>query len=288
MRLKNKKLDNLLQIIHSLPRADSASFGDVIHINLPKNTDQNMLDIIEQCALNLRPWRKGPFQIGDLLIDSEWKSYIKYNAIFEKLDLDGKIIADVGCNNGYYMLRSAQKALEVIGFDPGELFFAQFHFIWHFLKDLNKNVSFHLDGVDEAAIKWPKYFDVIFCLGVIYHRPNPILCLKSLTKMLKNDESYIVLDTLIYQSDLEICLSPKSYAGMNNVYFIPSIKALENWCFKAKLKIEKIIDITKTTPNEQRKTKWILGHSLEEFLQKTPQCDTEIEPTRAYFRIKKA
>ncbi len=52
----------------------------------------------------MKPWRKGPFQINDLFIDSEWQSQIKYNLLEPHFDLKDKIVGDIGCNNGYYLI----------------------------------------------------------------------------------------------------------------------------------------------------------------------------------------
>ena len=32
-------------------------------------------------AKELKPWRKGPFKIDDLFIDTEWQSFIKFNIL---------------------------------------------------------------------------------------------------------------------------------------------------------------------------------------------------------------
>ncbi|NNF45996.1 MAG: DUF1698 domain-containing protein, partial [Desulfofustis sp.] len=62
-------------------------------------------DIKEQLRCFM-PWRKGPFSVFGIDIDAEWRSERKWNRLRDRLpDLSNKIVADIGCNNGYYMFR---------------------------------------------------------------------------------------------------------------------------------------------------------------------------------------
>ena len=85
---------------------------------------------IEKVARMMMPWRKGPFDLFGLKIDSEWRSFKKYNLLRPYLDLENKRVADVGCNNGYYMFRipyvhSAAKSLDI-------KLFCQYHILFYF------------------------------------------------------------------------------------------------------------------------------------------------------------
>ena len=107
-------------------------FGDVVRIVGAK--DEKFSDEIRkkvrQIALDLRPWRKGPFEILGTFIDSEWQSFMKFNLLAPHLNLDGKIVADVGCNNGYYMFKfGVMGAKKLLGFDPSVLTYLKFLFL---------------------------------------------------------------------------------------------------------------------------------------------------------------
>lgn len=262
----------------------SASFGDCVELDFARLSDKNEL---ENIAKELMPWRKGPFRLGGLFIDSEWRSFVKFNALLPHFEASGKRIADVGCNNGYYMFRlNALGARQIVGFDPSELFGSQFCFINHFLKS---SIIFERLGVEDLGEYAAKNgaFELIFCLGVLYHRSDPISALKQLKSALaKNGE--LILDTLIIDRDDELVLSPaKSYAKMSNAYFIPSLKALEGWASRAKFSSFELLFTSDTDLNEQRKTEWINGQSLNDFLGADGLTIEGYEPPkRAYIKLK--
>lgn len=281
----------LQERIKSLPRIRTSFLADRgIHIK-PFDSELSQEDFksIQTLAYDLKPWRKGPFYLFDLYIDSEWQSFMKWQLLESKVSLRGKKIADVGCNNGYYMFEMYRHDPEsIVGFDPSGIFRTQFDFINHFLQ---LPIDFELLGVEDL----PAYcqakksgFDVIFCLGVLYHRYDPITTLKFLGSAL-NPGGELILDTLIYDSELDVCLCPaQSYAKMPNVYFIPSISTLRGWCERAKLHDFEVLDIKVTSTNEQRQTQWIDSQSLGSFLNEdqTQSIEGYPPPTRGYFRVK--
>jgi len=252
--------------------------GDIIEIKGDLNSK------IEEIAKLLKPWRKGPFKINDLFINSEWKSYIKWNTMKKFLNLEGKDILDVGCNNGYHMFRMLEmNPKSITGFDPSALFNLQFEFINSFIKS---NIDYKLLGVEHIPI-YEKKFDTIFCMGILYHRKDPIEMLKEVKTGLKKDGE-VILDTLIIEGNEETALSPMRYAKMKNVYFIPTIKALYNWIKRAGFSEIEFIGKRYTTTNEQRKTNWIDGDSLDSFLNKTQTKTIEgyEPPLRIYLKLK--
>ena len=268
-------------------------YENVKKLQVP-NSEFKIKDIIEiktednskilELAKMLKPWRKGPFKINDIFINSEWKSYIKWNIIKKFLDLEGKDVLDVGCNNGYHMFRMLEmNPKSITGFDPSALFNIQFEFINSFIKS---NIEYKLLGVEHIPY-YEKKFDTIFCMGVLYHRKDPIEMLKEVKAGLKKGGE-IILDTLIIEGNEEIALSPLRYAKMKNIYFIPTLKALYNWIEKAKFSNVEFIGKKYTTTNEQRKTEWIDGESLEHFLNKnqTKTIEGYEPPLRVYIKIK--
>ena len=252
--LKWKNIAPLRDKLQALPGIEcSFDIGDIIKIDADINNEQKKQ--IADFAYDLRPWRKGPFELFDTFIDSEWDSSIKYNLLKKHFDLSNKCVADVGCNNGYYMFRMIeQNPTKIIGFDPSPHYKTQFDFINHFL---NCDIIYELLGVEHIEFYKTK-FDVIFCLGVLYHRSDPIGALKSLKKSL-NKNGVLFLDTFIIDGDNHVALSPsKTYSKIPNIYFVPTITTLFHWCKRAGFKSVEILRVTKTTTNEQKYTKWLL------------------------------
>ncbi len=263
------------------------SYGDCFSIGKREDLTQEEYNIVLETAKKLIPWRKGPFNLFGLEIDSEWQSNIKYNLIKPFFNLKDKVVADIGCNNGYYMFRMLEeKPKRLIGFDPNPLTMLQFDFINHFVKS---DIIYEKLGVEHLEIYNHK-FDFIFMLGVLYHRPDPVGCLKSLAKGLNNNGE-ILIDTFMINGEEEVALTPNGrYSKIPNIYFIPTIMALKNWLNRAGFDKIEVLAITKTTSVEQRKTAWSFEQSLEDFLDKEDSTKT-IEgypaPKRVYVKARK-
>jgi len=240
---------------------------------------------IEDTARMMMPWRKGPFELFGLFIDTEWQSQIKYKLLRPYFDLTDKRVADIGCNNGYYLFRMQEDSpAKLVGFDPSALYKTQFDFINHFVKS---DIVYELLGVEHLPF-YEEKFDTIFCLGVLYHRSDPVAMLKALYKGL-DKEGEVILDTFMIDGDEEICLTPQgSYSKIPNIYFVPTIPALKNWCLRAGFKSFEVLETSLTSTDEQRKTEWIEGQSLEDFLDPVDSSKT-VEgypaPKRVYVRL---
>ena len=262
-------------------------YGDWFSIGKKEDLTKEEQEIILQTAKTLIPWRKGPFKIFDLEIDSEWQSNIKYNLIRPFFDLKDKVVADIGCNNGYYMFRMLEdKPKRLIGFDPSPLTLHQFEFINHFVKS---DIVYEMLGVEHLEFYNHK-FDFIFMLGVLYHRPDPVGTLKSLARGL-NSKGEILIDTFMIDGNEELCLTPnKRYSKIPNIYFIPTIPALKNWLERAGFENIEVLATTVTTSEEQRKTPWSFDQSLEDFLDendKTKTVEGYPAPKRVYVKARK-
>jgi len=259
-----KNIKPYQEAIKALPEYSNIKviLGDRVEIQIP-DLSNDEAEQIKQTALLMKPWRKGPFQFNELFIDSEWQSQIKYNLLEPHFDLKDKIVGDIGCNNGYYLFRMlSHEPKKLIGFDPSAIYYSQFQFINHFVKS---DIVYELLGVEHVEFYEHK-FDTLFCLGVLYHRSDPVAMLKSLFKGL-NKGGELILDTFMIDGEEEICLTPKDrYSKIPNIYFVPTVNALKNWCYRAGFETVEVLETMKTELNEQRKTEWIDTQSLEDFL----------------------
>ncbi len=280
-----KNIVPLQEAIEALPEFEdvTVTLSDAVTIDIAGLTDAQA-DQIKQTAWLMKPWRKGPFKINDLYIDTEWQSQIKYNLIEPYFNLEGKVVGDIGCNNGYYLFRmQTHKPKKLIGFDPSAIYYSQFQFINHFVKS---DIVYELLGVEHVEYYEHK-FDVLFCLGVLYHRSDPVSMLKSLYKGLEKGGE-LILDTFMIDGEEEIALTPAGkYSKIPNIYFVPTIPALKNWCLRAGFESVEVLETMVTEPNEQRKTEWIDTQSLEDFLD--PEDPTKTvegypAPKRVYIK----
>jgi len=201
------------------------------------------------------------------------------------MDLADKVVGDIGCNNGYYLFRMLpQRPKKLIGFDPGVMSFLQFKFIDAFARS---SIEYELLGVEHLPHYGVK-FDALFCLGVLYHRSDPVRTLKELKGAL-NAGGELFLDTMYLDMQGDFALSPKNtYSKIPNIYFVPTVSALLNWCERANFKDAQILATKPTDAHEQRKTEWILGQSWGDFLDPADPMRT-VEgypaPKRVYLKL---
>ncbi|POU03461.1 tRNA 5-methoxyuridine(34)/uridine 5-oxyacetic acid(34) synthase CmoB [Escherichia sp. ESNIH1] len=220
---------------------------------------------IDTLLRNLMPWRKGPFSLYGVDIDTEWRSDWKWERVLPHLsDLTGRTILDVGCGSGYHLWRMVGAGAHLaVGIDPTQLFLCQFEAV---RKLLGGDQRAHLLPLGIEQLPALNAFDTVFSMGVLYHRRSPLEHLWQLKDQLVS-EGELVLETLVVEGDERTVLIPGDrYAQMRNVYFIPSALALKNWLEKCGFVDVRIVDVCQTTTEEQRRTDWMITESLAEFL----------------------
>ncbi|MBL4762780.1 MAG: tRNA 5-methoxyuridine(34)/uridine 5-oxyacetic acid(34) synthase CmoB [Gammaproteobacteria bacterium] len=242
---------------------------------------QELTTLLQQ----LRPWRKGPFDVFGIKIETEWRSDWKWDRLKNEISsLQNRHVLDVGCGNGYHCWRMlGAGAKHVIGIDPSRLFVSQFLALKHFIGAAAIDV---LPLTLEQLPPTITAFDSVFSMGVLYHRRSPFEHLQQLRGCLQPGGE-LILETLVVDGDANTVLVPKGrYANMRNVWFLPSCLALEAWLLRAGFENVRCIDVTKTSIEEQHATDWMNYQSLSDFLDSDDQNLT-IEglpaPKRAIF-----
>ena len=216
------------------------------------------------CLQELHPWRKGPLQLGGVLIDTEWRSDWKWQRVSANLDLAGKEVLDIGCGNGYFGLRMlAEGARRVVGIDPTMGFVMQWLAMQKLAPQLNQFVL--PLGIEELPTDLAG-FDCVLSMGVLYHRRDHLQHLQRL-RQLALPGGQILLETLIVEAEGDYTLLPNGrYARMRNVHAIPSLETLLSWLQQAGMTDYQVLDVTQTTLDEQRTTEWMRFESLRESL----------------------
>ena len=243
-------------------------------------------EVIRTCAVQLKNWKKGPFNLFGLHIDSEWRSDLKWQRLMKKIpSLDGQRVLDIGCNNGYFMFQMKQAgAASVLGIDPVVHFKAQFDFIQSFARW--PGLDFQLLGVENLPTLG-QVFDTIFSMGILYHHPNPIEQLQSIHGALRAGGS-LILETIGIPSELDTALCPTGrYAQMRNVWFLPSLSTLLHWIKKTGFKDIEVLSTEWGEGEEQRSTDWSAPVSYCDFLDPhNPQLTVEGYPAPRRFMVK--
>ena len=215
--------------------------------------------------LSLSPWRKGPFELDGITIDSEWRSDLKWARLKDAIEpLDGRAVLDVGCGNGYYAVQMSDAgARAVIGVDPTILYVMQFLAVAHFLRPSGVfALPLRLDELPQNARK----FDTAFSMGVLYHQRSPLDHLLQIKSMLRQG-GQLVLETIYVPGDKSWASTPpERYARMRNVWLLPTVAELATWLSRTGFVDINIVDKSRTTTFEQRSTEWMSFESLREAL----------------------
>jgi len=272
-RLKNNTHGDLpywLDVINGLPEGDgytelnrdAPSLGQLV--DAPEHMRENLM--------KLHPWRKGPLQLGGVRIDTEWRSDWKWNRLAPHLDLKGHQVLDIGCGNGYFGLRMLGVGAKLVaGIDPTMIFVMQ----WLAMRKLSPALNnFVLPlGIEDLPAGTSR-FDSVFSMGVLYHRREPVEHLEQLKKLTRPG-GQIVLETLMLEGGHKSTLTPDGrYARMRNVHAIPTLAVLHEWLGQAGLPDARVLDVSKTTTDEQRSTDWMIFESLPECLDPDNQTLT--------------
>lgn len=257
-----------LEAIFKLPKSDTYNLNASAISVHSDNMSEATRDQLKTHLKDLMPWRKGPFDIEGVFIDTEWHSDWKWDRVQPHLSsLEGRKVLDIGCGSGYHIWRMmGEGASFAVGVDPSLLFMSQFLVLKHFIGDSVPAYFLPLTLEQLPVINKAEEFDTVFSMGVLYHRRSPIDHLLDLRKHMKPGGE-LVLETLVVPEAYGQLLVPADrYAQMNNVWFLPSVPELIRWMEKCGYKNVRCVDLDQTSIEEQRATEWMDWKSLEDFL----------------------
>ncbi|MDR2550607.1 MAG: tRNA 5-methoxyuridine(34)/uridine 5-oxyacetic acid(34) synthase CmoB [Desulfobulbus sp.] len=258
---------NLLAEVGHL-RASSCDFsGDAVRIGTAGDLSPDQQLQVHQVLRGFMPWRKGPFSVFGIDIDAEWRSERKWNRILPELpDLAGKTVADIGCNNGYYMFRMVHhRPALVLGFEP----YVQHYYTFNTLNAFagQRHLRVELLGIEHLPL-FPACFDVIFCLGILYHRPSPLDALHDLHTALKPG-GWLIVESQAIPGEEPVALFPRTtYAKVPGTWFVPTGACLFNWIARTGFREVRLFCDHPMSSAEQRRTAWMDFESYEDFIDK--------------------
>ena len=260
-------------VLDALPKVSPSRFNldtDAVQVGGADDLSAEDQSALRASLMGLHPWRKGPFELFGIPIDTEWHSDWKWNRVSQHLSsLQGRTVLDVGSGNGYYALRMhGAGASRVIGIDPTPVFVMQYQVFRRYLPEIPVDI---LPLALEDLPAELQAFDTVFSMGVLYHRRSPLDHLYSLKGCLRPGGE-LVLETLVIEGDDQQLLMPEGrYAKMRNTWFIPSVSMLEIWLRRCGFHEVRLVDVSQTSVEEQRSTEWMTFESLADFLDANDQ-----------------
>lgn len=278
-----------LKLAQSLPQNNPIVYGATPKIGSNISLSQAQLEALELVIKEFIPWKKGPFQLFNSYIDSEWLSNKKWERLEGHLpNLKNKIVADIGCNNGYFLQRILQqKPKFAVGFEP-YLKHYYHHLLWcHLIEGYKEQIIFEPLGIEHIH-HFGKNFDVLFCLGILYHHTDPVNLLRSMkSTLIKGGQ--IIIDCQGVEGSESMCLVPKNkYCGASGIWFLPTLEALKNWIRRAGFSHINVIFDDYLSTDEQRTSKHAPIKSLFDYID--PKSSLTIEgyppPKRFYLSIR--
>jgi tRNA (mo5U34)-methyltransferase len=247
------------------PAAHIDCQAGTVKVEAEQPPEPALIAALERRLRQFMPWRKGPFDIHGVFVDSEWRSDWKWDRLKDHIrPLKDRLALDVGCGNGYHCWRMAGAgARAVLGIDPTPLYVMQYLAVQHFMRS---SKAFVLPLALENLPPNLRIFDTVFSMGVLYHRRSPIDHLIDLRNCLAPGGE-LVLETLVIDGGEGVTLMPEDrYARMRNVWFIPSRATLESWLRRCGFTAVRLVDVSVTSTGEQRVTSWSGDASLRDFL----------------------
>jgi len=260
---KHGLTDRFLAMYDALPDISpgSVDFGNVVRIGSRADCTDEQFAVIDAAARAMIPWRKGPWSLFGVDIDTEWQSGMKWDRLLPHIaPLKDRRVLDVGCGNGYHCYRAlGEGARLVAGIDPHLAYFFQYRLMQHYLREQPVFIlPITLDDFPASVAQ----FDTVFSMGVLYHRRSPLDHLFQLVSCLRSG-GQLVLETLVVEGPEGYALTPPDrYCRMGNVWFLPSVATAESWLRRCGLQNVRTVDVTPTTVEEQRATEWMPFQSL--------------------------
>lgn len=261
-------LPRWLATLARLPEINPSSVdlsADCLRAGVEADIDAPTRGEIIRLLQAFHPWRKGPFCIFGIYIDTEWRSDMKWARLADALSpLNGRTVLDVGSGNGYYGWRMlGAGARQVVGIDPTLRYVMQHWAVRHFIgAKPNHVLPLALEDLPQGS----EAFDTVFSMGVLYHRRDHMEHLRRLFGHLRSGGE-VVIEGLVTEGGRGDVLIPKGrYAKMHNVRAVPSCLTLEGWLAEAGYRNIRLVDLTATTGLEQRRTAWMTFESLSDFL----------------------
>ena len=172
---------------------------------------------------------------------------LRIDWIDRNVGLAGKRVLDVGCGGGLLSEGMAARGAEVTGIDLSEkpLGVAKLH-----LLESGQKVDYRLVSVEQLANEMPGSFDIVTCLEMLEHVPNPSSVIAACARLVKpggqvflstlnrNPKSYLFA---VIGAEYVLKMLPK---GTHDYAKFIKPSELARWCKMADLEPEEVIGMS--------------------------------------------
>ena len=172
---------------------------------------------------------------------------LRLNLIASKVKLSRLKVLDVGCGGGILSESLAKEGAEVTGIDQGEnvIKIAKLH-----MKESGLNINYKQLNIEDYFLKNKEKFDIITCLEMLEHVPDPSSIIDKCAALLKpggtiffstinrNPKSFLFA---IIGAEYVLNLLPKGTHEYNK-FITPA--ELRGWCLPRQLDFKSIIGMT--------------------------------------------
>ena len=119
------------------------------------------------------------FTVQDFIDNPIW-IWSKFKDSIPK-DLSGFKVLDIACNAGFYSFELAKRGAHVIGIDNSYEDIVRAKFAKKILEA--SNVDFEIINVDDLEKEFSEKFDLVLCLGLLYHVNDPKNLIRKVAKL---------------------------------------------------------------------------------------------------------
>jgi len=189
--IKNIKVSNLFPISDSSDLLEKTKmlgpWFHQINLNGVKTRDIFKTDSPKSYKFD-KNYTDQDFNDNPLWIWSRFKKYVPEN-------LDGKNVLDIACNCGFYSFELSNRGANVIGIDNSYQDIVRANFSKKVLGI--ENVEFRICDVDEINKEFKSQFDIVLCLGLLYHLKDPERTINNVSKM----TNFAIFETIASNED---------------------------------------------------------------------------------------
>jgi tRNA (mo5U34)-methyltransferase len=158
-----------------------------------------------------------------------------------------------------------------VGFDPIERCWLQFALLQGLAR--LPNLAFVPAGISSLDT-FPNFFDLVLCMGVIYHQRDPFTACKKLFAAVRPGGRVVLESLVIPQSGSHFLVPQERYAKMRNAWIIPTPEALATLLTRVGFVDPQIHQFGAISTDEQRRTEWAPYESLQDFLDPNDHTET--------------